>query len=1285
MSSYISKVIGFFIVLYALILPSAMMNAFADNDASTEKTYTDSNNKTDNIGVSVNRLNKKFLNSTTNKNDDIQKSDDISEPDTPNSIARHLQTAGNMLSSSPSELAEQAKSYALGKLNSSINSEAQKWLSQFGTARINLSVDKKGTLENSALDILFPVYDNKADWLLFSQVGYRNKDSRNTLNFGLGGRYFQNNWMYGLNTFFDHDFTGKNRRLGLGGEIWGDYLKLSANTYYRLSDWQHSRDHKDYYERPANGYDINGEFFLPAYPNLGAKLTYEQYFGDNVTLFNRDTKQKNPSLAKLGLTYTPIPLVTMGVDYKQGGSGHTETQFLANLNYRLGVPLSVQLSPDNVASMRTLAGSRYDLVERNYNIVLDHKKKQSAQLFLDNQIVGYSHELREGITANIVSDTPVKQIDWSASRAFEQQGGKLSPMTGKTTSVTFPKYSPDGNDNYSIEAVALLENNQKLGPVRMSVIVRPFVVKKAEADTSYITPAGPLPASGKDKDAYTITPVITFDTPVGSPVKNATIDDVQWITEPPAGDASGLKLSWEKPETTKTDENGKLKAVTLTSTKPQQNVKVYLQMGDADKEKQLVGTVSFGEDTARFHVNSIQVEPKDKTLTADGQAYTYTALVLDGNNQPVKKQKIDKVHWDHDKEDKTKLDLKGGDTTDGEGKLTAKLTSSKPVDDVMVTLSIEGNTDNPAKADKAVSFKQAKVQLELLDADSNVVHSPILAHEIYTLKVVAQDDSSNPETNKKVTWPQNLPLNVTLRPASSITDGHGEATATLTSTKDQTVDITVSVEDVGEQKKTVEFTWPTITLQPPSPKEGVIADGKKGYQFTASVDGADGKPYTGQAIKFEWQLTLPHGAVPNETIFSNKSELTVGKLEVQLKSTQINPQPVHDAKVCLTIVDAPQPPESTSCKIVSFDPLPVDFAIESVEVHRVEILGSFQPFESNKPLRGNGSDTYEYRAKIVHKGKKEAVSNHKFSGVTWSHDHEKIEVSDFPEPQGRSSTTDPDGYLYATLKSKVGIDQVKVKLTMPDVLGGGDVSKDTEKDNIINFKTVPQFVGLYLFNQHDPSVNKFVSVQGSPYNFFDSLRGELRKSPTEPLVDINSGDKIDYDIDPEPHPPFSGIVSFTNKDKGILQFMSNGEAKITANVNKNNGAKYVYQYITRPGRYLKALSEQYAKSYPINDTNYCENSEDKNLIVKTLNRYELLSPGEGVSLSEEFKNAYSWGLFYGFKGVTPENARFKAIRISDLHVEPSNLIAYDAVLGKLLPDTSTPNGIMTAYIICKAS
>ncbi|MDE9495185.1 inverse autotransporter beta domain-containing protein [Xenorhabdus bovienii] len=1214
MSSYISRVIGFFIVLYALILPSAMMNAFADNDASTEKTYTDSNNKTDNIGVSVNRLNKKFLNSTINKNDDIQKNEDISEPDTPNSIARHLQTAGNMLSSSPAELAEQAKSYALGKLNSSISSEAQKWLSQFGTARINLSVDKKGTLENSALDILFPVYDNKAEWLLFSQVGYRNKDSRNTLNFGVGGRYFQNNWMYGLNTFFDHDFTGKNRRLGLGGEIWGDYLKLSANTYYRLSDWQHSRDHKDYYERPANGYDINGEFFLPAYPNLGAKLTYEQYFGDNVTLFNRDTKQKNPSLAKLGLTYTPIPLVTMGVDYKQGGSGHTETQFLANLNYRLGVPLSVQLSPDNVASMRTLAGSRYDLVERNYNIVLDHKKKQSAQLFLDNQIVGYSHELREGITANIVSDTPVKQIDWSASRAFEQQGGKLSPMTGKTTSVTFPKYSPDGNDNYSIEAVALLENNQKLGPVRMSVIVRPFVVKKAEADTSYITPAGPLPASGKDKDAYTITPVITFDTPVGAPVKNATIDDVQWITEPPAGDASGLKLSWEKPETTKTDENGKLKAVTLTSTKPQQNVKVYLQMGDADKEKQLVGTVSFGEDTARFHVNSIQVEPKE-TLTADGtQAYTYTALVLDGNNQPVKGQKIDKVQWEHDKKDKTGLDLKGGDTTNEEGKLTATLTSSEPVDNVMVTLSIEGNTDKPAKA-KEVSFTAADIVLTHKPKSSHA-----LIYDSYTYTATINDASGNPEKNKTVEWKLQQEISgVTLTPVTTTTNKDGIVTAKLTSTTPaQNVIVTVSVDGKTKPAPPVNFQWPTITavnVLPPS--SGAVAGDKKGYQFTANVVGIDGTtPYTGKDIKFQWQLQLPQGAATDETKLLHEVTDNQNKTwTVQLTSTQTQPTPVEGAKVCLAIADAP------SVKRCS-EPVSFEVPTEDFEIAKVEVINP------TPTLEGNGTDKYQYRALIVKKsgGK---YANHSFKDVKWQRDHQ-INEKELPQPEWTSSKTDGGGYLYATLKSHVGVNDVNVTLTMPDK--NGKPLPAEVADKLVSFVPKPQKAVMYAYNKYDEKLANRVFSEPHPYNFFDSLNGELRaaSNPQKPFDKT----ELSYSLENN-NSEYPFVVEIGSDKKGPIVFRAPGSQTIKATITKPDGRIELYKYNISLGRPIVFNTGQpndgssYSIYHGINDGVSCDSVLMNGMSTVSLSIKDVKSSYGENTLGAEFKNLLNWGVFHG--------------------------------------------------------
>ncbi|PHM59009.1 inverse autotransporter beta domain-containing protein [Xenorhabdus sp. KK7.4] len=444
---FLNKFRRFFILMFAFLLPFVAMNTLSVSESHQDLTV-----------------------STISPIEDEENISGYIEKDKASMIAQNIQRVSGLLSSTPSQLAEQAKSYAFGRLNGTINSEVQEWLSQFGTAKINLSVDRKGKLHNSSLDLLFPLYDNKVDWLVFSQLGYRNKDSRNTVNLGFGSRYFISDWMYGFNTFFDQDITGKNNRLGLGAEAWADYLKLSANTYIRLSKWHQSRDDKLWEERPANGFDINGEFFLPAYPHIGSKLGYEKYFGDDVTLFNRDTKQKNPGFAKVGMTYTPIPLITMGIDYRHGTNKHSDARFQANLNYRFGVPLSVQLSPDRVASMRTLAGSRYDLVERNNTIVLDHREKPSLEIRLPNTLHGDSED-KETITATVTSNKPTKPVIWQAEEAFSKNGGKL-PSAGNEIQIKLPKYIPNGVNSYPISATVELENGKLSKTATMTVTVK---------------------------------------------------------------------------------------------------------------------------------------------------------------------------------------------------------------------------------------------------------------------------------------------------------------------------------------------------------------------------------------------------------------------------------------------------------------------------------------------------------------------------------------------------------------------------------------------------------------------------------------------------------------------------------------------------------------------------------------------------------------------------------------------------------------------------------------------
>lgn len=97
---------------------------------------------------------------------------------------------------------------------------------------------------------------------------------------------------------------------------------------------------------------------------------FEQYYGDDVALFSKNELQRNPRAIEIGLSHTPFPLLTWGVAHKQGESGHSDTSFNLELTYRLGESLDQQLSADAVALSRTMVRSRFDLVDRNNNIVL---------------------------------------------------------------------------------------------------------------------------------------------------------------------------------------------------------------------------------------------------------------------------------------------------------------------------------------------------------------------------------------------------------------------------------------------------------------------------------------------------------------------------------------------------------------------------------------------------------------------------------------------------------------------------------------------------------------------------------------------------------------------------------------------------------------------------------------------------------------------------------------------------------------------------------------------------
>lgn len=86
------------------------------------------------------------------------------------------------------------------------------------------------------------------------------------------------------------------------------------NSYLRLSNWKTPYGNER--ERPANGWDIRTEAYLPDWPQLGVKLLYEQFYGDQVVLFGKDDRQHNPHAIGAGVSYTPFPLLMLSAEQR---------------------------------------------------------------------------------------------------------------------------------------------------------------------------------------------------------------------------------------------------------------------------------------------------------------------------------------------------------------------------------------------------------------------------------------------------------------------------------------------------------------------------------------------------------------------------------------------------------------------------------------------------------------------------------------------------------------------------------------------------------------------------------------------------------------------------------------------------------------------------------------------------------------------------------------------------------------------------------------------------------
>jgi len=340
-----------------------------------------------------------------------------------------------------------------------VENEGQSLLSPYGTAQLDLKVDMEGNFTGTGGD-LFSALADEESLLTFSQLGLHDTSNGLVGSAGLGQRWEAGNWLLGYNGFVDRIFSSGLQRASVGTEAWSDSVRLSANYYQPLSGWKNlSRSQQ---QRMARGYDITSQSYLPFYRQLGVSVSYQQYLGENVDLFNSGNRYHNPSAMSFGLSYTPVPLVTLSASHKTSSAGESQDQLGLKLNYRFGVALSRQLDAGNVAEAHSLRGSRYDTVTRNNTPVLAFRQRKTLSVFLATPPWQLSSGESLPLKLQVRASNAIRAVSWQGDTQVLSLTPPANNADPQGWSVILPQWdpSPDASNEYRL-SVTLEDSKQQ--------------------------------------------------------------------------------------------------------------------------------------------------------------------------------------------------------------------------------------------------------------------------------------------------------------------------------------------------------------------------------------------------------------------------------------------------------------------------------------------------------------------------------------------------------------------------------------------------------------------------------------------------------------------------------------------------------------------------------------------------------------------------------------------------------------------------------------------------------
>ncbi|MBU9843763.1 Ig-like domain-containing protein [Rahnella ecdela] len=794
-------------------------------------------------------------------------------------IASGAMALGTTLSDEDRTSSEALSDQARAQAGSAVNSTVEGWLSQFGTVRSQISLDNNFSLSDSSLDMLLPLHDSPGN-MLFSQIGARRKDDRTTVNLGLGIRFFPSEaWMLGTNAFYDKDITGNNTRMGLGGELWADYLKFSVNGYQRLSGWHQSRDFDDYDERPANGFDVQLNGFMPAYPQLGGKLVFEQYYGDDVALFGKDDRQQDPYAVTMGVNYTPIPMLTLGAEQKMGKSGQNDFNVNMALTYQLDQSWAGNTSPAAVDAMRKLARSRYDLVERNNNIILEYRKQQIIKLHLAPESVQGESKSTLTVIAKVSSKHGLKDISWTGG-SFQQAGGAIKALDATHYELTLPtwkvaqiaqatktaktrKNGKSASDvsrllnTYVLTAVAQDSKSNHSSPAHLTVEVLPPQAHFSSEAT----------VSGDNAAADGVTPVNVVYHIVDGNKQALPGERVTLVITLPEGSTTTKKIL--------SDAQGNVSIDVVSLLPGQATVEAQLSNGESSRV-----TIHFADAQPDAAHSLLSASPK--SIAANGKAISTLTLALhDSLDRPLVGRSDVKLHI-FGIEGTSLSVLKETSAGNYTATLSGTLTGT-----ASITAEAGGSTLSNVTTDVLLTSDESTAQVK----DGNFIvikdNVPADGKTPAGVKVTVTDASGNPLAHQKVTFSATDSALVT---ESAVTDDQGQVTVPVTNTHAGAVTVKVTVNG-STQAVQLNFIADASTAQGTLTvtADGAAANGTAANSVELTVTDASGNPIAGSSITF----TADNGATvvadsgvtgPNGKLSTTLTSTTAGSSTVTAQS-----------------------------------------------------------------------------------------------------------------------------------------------------------------------------------------------------------------------------------------------------------------------------------------------------------------------------------------------------------------------------------------------------------------